>query len=185
MTRKVKVLLAIAAGVVLTCLSGTVVFAQSFRASYLLVVPPAQLAGRIAVPEDRPADGLPLLVDIVAEFASPVLVHGRAYGTPGQSDYLILATTETNGLVVWGHLGKLLKAMDKHGLSTDGLTEVPAGPFGGDARCGESNAVATCVWADHGTVAIFQAPLLSVDELSAEFLTIRHGTETDGGKTYP
>ena len=165
---------------------------QTFRGSYRLVSPPSELLERTAhEPQNRPADhpGGAELVGAMSVFSAEVLVGGNAYGTPGQRDYLIFAGTLLNDVAPWGRLDRFLASMRKHGLTTDELAEVPAGPFGGTARCGYSatNGIkaATCLWVDIGTAAIFQAPGLTAEELTADFLAVRHACETDGGRTHP
>ncbi len=73
----------------------------------------------------------------------------------------------------------VLKVKDR----TYGVTSVPAGPLGGQAKCWLFGGVVYCMWADTSTYAVFlYAPPTNsvahpIQKLATEMLTFRHAME--------
>ncbi|MFC5923155.1 hypothetical protein [Micromonospora vulcania] len=180
-----KIVLIVLSVVLVLCLGGVAITWFAIKgevgdvvdATKTRVVAPATLAGKPKITDPQ----LQTAADeMVAEMKSTVQNEtsavGAFYGDQTKQDLVMIAA-------VSGVLADPKKEMDDavSGLSgTLGVTDMAAvapGPLGGDARCGNGKAkqvpLGVCVWADRGSMGVVVVYFKSVDEVRAEFASIR------------
>ncbi|MGK5739117.1 hypothetical protein [Micromonospora sp. URMC 103] len=180
-----RIVLIVVAAVLVLCLGGgaAIWFAvkdevgAGVDAARTRVEAPATLAGRPKITD--PA--LQSLTDqMVAEMKKTARGEtgtvGAFYGDPAKRDLVV-------AIAISGLMADPKKELDEAmtGLGAEigvtATTPVEPGPLGGEARCGEGKAedapLAVCAWADAGSVGVIMVYFKTVDEIKADFVTMR------------
>lgn len=147
-------------------------------AAKITVVAPATLAGRKPV-TDAELKTLAETMKSGFEAAVPAASNAVAgfYGDPADKDLVMIFAASARMGNPEKELDDAFKGMATSGLTATGITEVPAGPLGGTAKCGSATAegvpMAICAWADSGSLGMVVWYFKTVSEVKAELITVR------------
>lgn len=147
------------------------------------VVAPDTLAGRSKITD-------PALVKVADEMVkgmkkdikNETSAVGAFYGDPAKQDMIMIAGASGNVRNPGKELDDAFAELGaSSGLKVSAAADVDPGPLGGDAKCADGNAdgvpVAMCVWADSGSVGVVAFYFKKVDQIKADFVTIRGDVE--------
>ncbi|HZN17929.1 MAG TPA: hypothetical protein VFB84_07030 [Micromonosporaceae bacterium] len=143
---------------------------------------PETLAGRKKITDPelvRVADGM--VADMRKDISNETGAVGAFYGDPAKQDLIMVAAA--SGLVrnPETQLDDAFREMGSSDLKMSTPTEVDAGPLGGHAKCADGTAeevpVAMCVWADNGSLGVIAFYFKQVDQIKADFVTVRGEVE--------
>lgn len=144
----------------------------------ITVVAPAKLAGRAPVTDPE----LKTLAETMKsgfQAAVPAASNAVAgfYGDPAKQDLVMMFAASARMGDPEKELDDAFKGMGTSGLTATGITEVPAGPLGGTAKCGTASAegvpMAICAWADSGSLGMVVWYFKTVNQVKAELITVR------------
>jgi hypothetical protein len=147
------------------------------KAKTITVVEPKKLGGRPKLTDEQFAGIADQLESELSQAPGATTSVGALYGRPAERDIVVIAgvaapvsnpAQELNGTFFGAGVG---------GLKVTGITEVDAGPLGGEAKCGKANAsgvnMALCAWADDGSVGWIIWYFKSVKQAKGEFVKLR------------
>lgn len=143
---------------------------------------PETLLGRAKMTDPKLVQAANEMVESMKkEISNETGAVGAFYGDPAKQDMIMIAAA--SGLVrnPETELDDAFREIGSSGLKVSTPTEVDAGPLGGHAKCADGTAeevpVAMCVWADNGSVGVVAFYFKKVDQIKAEFVTIRGEVE--------
>jgi len=179
-----KIVAIVVASVVVLCAAGigTFVFVNRDKvkdvveASKIKVVEPDKLGTR---PKATDADLNSSLVESTKEMKSDTSVTGTAaaiYGDPKKLDILMLIAASSIGGSAQDRYDEMVKGIGSD-FAVAGLKDVPPGPLGGIAKCGDGKIstlpAAVCMWADSGSFAMLVLFNKKSADLQKDFISYR------------
>jgi hypothetical protein len=142
------------------------------------VVAPDQLAGRKKVTDAQ----LQSLADTMKTGVQGTIKGSTGavagfYGDAEKQDLVMIFAVSAAITNPEKELNDSFASMGTSGLKATDLQDVDAGPLGGKARCGAAEAqgvpMAVCAWVDNGSLGMVVWYYKTVNEVKAEFITVR------------
>ncbi|MGN9809792.1 hypothetical protein ACTMSW_10565 [Micromonospora sp. BQ11] len=149
------------------------------------VVAPETLAGRPKVTN-------PELLDIAKQLEASLNTSlpgatstvGAFYGTPAKKDLVMVAAASGPNADPAKTLNETITGARQSGVEVGPMTDVEAGPLGGEAKCGDAKAsqvqIGFCVWSDRGSVGMILVYFKSGAQVADELVTMRGQIEQQG-----
>lgn len=184
-----KVVLIVVGVVALLCVAGAgvVFFAakdkveQVVDAASIRVAEPDTLGGRAKVTDPTVAGSVASLDSAMAGVPGATGSVGAVYGDIGAKDLLMVAAASSVSGSEQSRYDEFTAGLTSGGMDVSNLTATDAGPLGGIARCGDTDAgnvpMAICVWSDTGSVGMFALMFKQKADLEKEFITLRGEVE--------
>jgi hypothetical protein len=182
-----KIILIVLAVLALLCVGGITVafFAVKDKVSDVVdgskvsLVEPATLGGRAKSTDPALAPAVTELKNALSSAQGTTQTVGGLYGDPAKQDIVMVAAAKAPVLDPPKELDKAIADMSSGGggLAVTDVVTVDAGPLGGNAKCGNSETsgvkLAVCAWADNGSVGVIAVFFKTVDDVKADFVSMR------------
>ncbi|MEV1144888.1 hypothetical protein [Micromonospora sp. NPDC049799] len=149
------------------------------------VVAPETLAGRPKVTD-------PNLLDIARQLETTLnkslpgatSTVGAFYGTPAKKDLVMVAAASGPNADPGKTLNDTIAGAKQSAVEVGPMTDVEAGPLGGEAKCGDAKAaevnIGLCIWSDRGSVGMIMIYFKSGAQVADELVAMRGQIEQQG-----
>lgn len=151
------------------------------KASTVTLTLPASLGGRPKSNQPAMQVAVETMKDAVKSAVPGAgTTVAAVYGDLAKGDMLMVVGIEGSFPLQSSVLDGLFKGFGTAGEISD-ITDVPPGPLGGKARCGQATLsgvkVAPCAWIDDGSIGMIFFYAKNASEVKSEFITLRSAIE--------